>query len=251
MDTSIKVLGSSMKYLQEKLNSSSNNISNNDTPGYKKTNTQSVSFANILSEQMSKIVPNSIEIYDNGSYEFSPGVYIDKVTRNFDQGSLLQTDNPMDLAIQGEGFFKASSTSGTVYLRSTSTRVDGSGYLTTAAGDRLQGINGPIYVGSGEFIIMDDGSVMKGGKISNKLNVVDFVNKDTMKDAGNGTLTGGSGYMTAVGSVMQGYIESSNVDLTEEMTDLIEISKSFQTNQKLIQMLDEINGLSSSRIGKL
>jgi flagellar basal-body rod protein FlgG len=80
---------------------------------------------------------------------------------------------------------------------------------------------------------------------------VDFSNKESMTDAGNGTLSGGGGYIPADGTVMQGFLESSNVDLTEEMTDLIEISKKFQTNQKLIQMLDEINGLSSNRIGKL
>jgi flagellar basal-body rod protein FlgG len=251
MDTSVKMLGTSMKYLQEKLNSSSNNISNSDTPGYKKSNTRSISFTNILSDEMAKIVPNASEIYNTGTNTFNPGIYVDEVTRNFSQGNLVQTDNPLDISIQGGGFFTVSSSSGTAYLRSTSMTVDSSGYLSTAAGERLQGTNGSIYIGSGDFDILNDGTVISGGKTVNILKIVDFSNKESMTDAGNGTLSGGGGYIPADGTVMQGFLESSNVDLTEEMTDLIEISKKFQTNQKLIQMLDEINGLSSNRIGKL
>ncbi len=251
MDTSVKMLGTSMKYLQEKLNSSSNNISNSDTPGYKKSNTQSISFTNILSDEMAKIVPSSAEVYGMGSDSFNPGVYLDQVTKNFDQGSMMQTGSPLDIAIQGEGFFSVNTSSGTGYIRSTSMTVDSSGYLASSAGDRLQGTSGSIYVGSGDFTVQSNGSVVSGGKSLGQLRVVDFSNKSTMEDAGNGTLTAGSGSSTGTGAVMQGFIESSNVDLTDEMTSLIEISNKYQTNQKLIQMIDEINGLSSSRVGKL
>lgn len=251
MNTSVKILGTSMKYLQEKLNSSSNNISNSDTPGYKKSNTQSISFTNILSDEMAKIVPNAAEIYNTGTNTFNPGIYVDEVTKNFSQGNLVQTSNPLDIAIQGGGFFTVSAPSGTAYMRSTSMTVDKSGYLVTAAGDRLQGTKGQVYIGSGDFDILDDGTVVSGGKAVNRLKIVDFSNKESMTEVGNGTLSAGGGYIPVEGTVMQGFIESSNVDLTEEMTDLIEISKKFQTNQKLIQMLDEINGLSSNRIGKL
>lgn len=251
MDTSVKMLGTSMKYLQEKLNSSSNNISNSDTPGYKKSNTQSISFTSILSDEMAKIVPSSAQVYGMGADEFNPGIYLDQVTRNFDQGTMMQTGSPYDIAIQGEGFFVANTSSGTGYVRSTSMTVDSSGYLATSAGDRLQGTGGSIYVGSSDFTIQPNGSVISDNKSLGRLRIVDFSNKTTMEDAGNGTLTAGGGAKAADGAVMQGFIESSNVDLTDEMTSLIEISNKYQTNQRIIQMLDEINGLTSSRVGKL
>jgi flagellar basal-body rod protein FlgG len=251
MDTSVKMLGTSMKYLQEKLNSSSNNISNSDTPGYKKSNTQSISFTNILSDEMAKIVPNSAELYGTGTNNFNPGVYVDQISKSFDQGSMMQTGSPYDIAIQGEGFFTVSSSAGTGYVRSTSMTVDSSGYLASSSGDRLQGTNGSIYIGSADFSIQGNGNVFSGGKSVGQLSIVDFSNKKSMTDAGNGSLTAGSGSQSASGTVMQGFIESSNVDLTDEMTSLIEISNKYQTNQKLIQMIDEINGLSASRVGKL
>jgi flagellar basal-body rod protein FlgG len=72
-----------------------------------------------------------------------------------------------------------------------------------------------------------------------------------MEKAQNGAFTGGGGMVQATGAVMQGFIESSNVELSEEMTNLIEISNKFTTNQKLIQMLDGINNISSNRLGKV
>jgi flagellar basal-body rod protein FlgG len=248
MDTGIKMLGSSMNYLKEKLDTASNNVSNMDTPGYKKDTVIGRSFGTVLSDALESRITKG---YNLGQFYNEPGVYVDDVFTDFIQGAMEHTDNPWDVAIQGDGFFSIETEIGPLYKRSMSMRKDLAGFLVTDTGDRVLGENGHIFIGDNEFNIEKNGSVRIGDQVVDRLNVVDFANREGMEKAQNGAFTGGGGMEQATGAVMQGFLESSNVELSEEMTNLIEISNKFTTNQKLIQMLDGINNIASNRLGKV
>jgi flagellar basal-body rod protein FlgG len=248
MDTGIKMLGSSMQYLKQKLDTASNNVSNMDTPGYKKDTVIGRSFGTVLSDALESRITKG---YNLGQFYNEPGVYVDEVYTDFLQGPVEQTEDPWDVAIHGDGFFTIDTDIGPLYKRSMSMRKDLAGFLVTDTGDRVVGENGHIFIGDNDFHIEENGTIRVGGQVVDRLNVVDFANREDMEKAQNGAFTGGGGMVQATGAVMQGFIESSNVELSEEMTNLIEISNKFTTNQKLIQMLDGINNISSNRLGKV
>jgi len=248
MDSGIKILGSSMQYLKEKLDTASNNVSNTDTPGYKKDTVIGRSFGTVLSDALESRITKG---YNLGQFYNKPGVYVDEVFTDFIQGAMEQTENPWDVAIQGDGFFTIDTEIGPLYKRSMSMRKDTAGFLVTDTGDRVVGQNGHIFIGDNDFHIEENGTIRVDGQIVDRLNVVDFGNREGMQKAENGAFTGGGGIVEATGAVMQGFLESSNVELSEEMTNLIEISNKFTTNQKLIQMLDGVNQISSNRLGKV
>ncbi len=248
MDSGIKILGSSMQYLKEKLDTASNNVSNTDTPGYKKDTVIGRSFGTVLSDALESRITKG---YNLGQFYNKPGVYVDEVFTDFIQGAMEQTEDPWDVAIQGDGFFTIDTEIGPLYKRSMSMRKDTAGFLVTDTGDRVVGQNGHIFIGDNDFHIEENGTIRVDGQIVDRLNVVDFGNREGMQKAENGAFTGGGGIVEATGAVMQGFLESSNVELSEEMTNLIEISNKFTTNQKLIQMLDGINNISSNRLGKV
>jgi len=248
MDSGIKILGSSMQYLKEKLDTASNNVSNTDTPGYKKDTVIGRSFGTVLSDALESRITKG---YNLGQFYNKPGVYVDEVFTDFIQGAMEQTEDPWDVAIQGDGFFTIDTEIGPLYKRSMSMRKDTAGFLVTDTGDRVVGQNGHIFIGDNDFHIEENGTIRVDGQIVDRLNVVDFGNREGMQKAENGAFTGGGGIVEATGAVMQGFLESSNVELSEEMTNLIEISNKFTTNQKLIQMLDGVNQISSNRLGKV
>jgi flagellar basal-body rod protein FlgG len=129
---------------------------------------------------------------------------------------------------------------------------DAEGFLATDRGNRVLGQTGPIYVGDNEFTVEENGALRINGLIVDRLVIVDFENKGQLSKAETGGFRNeGSPIIEAAGDILQGYLESSNVDLSEEMTNLIEISNKFTTHQRLIQMMDEISSISSNRLGKV
>jgi len=131
-------------------------------------------------------------------------------------------------------------------------KTDMTGILTTDTGNPVMGQNGTIFIGDNDFTIEYNGTIRIDGEVVDQLNVVDFANPDQLQRGGNGGfMNAGAGFIPAQGDVLQGYLESSNVDLSEEMTNLIEINNRFTTSQRLIQMLDEISGIGANRLGKV
>lgn len=249
MENGIRILGSSMKYLKDKIDTISNNISNTDTEGYKKDTVIGKAFNTVLSDTIANAAEKG---YNQSMLRFRPGVYVDEIHTRFSQGPLQETSKPWDLAIQGEGFFATESDNGVLYKRSLSMTKDAEGFLATDRGNRVLGQTGPIYVGDNEFTVEENGALRINGLIVDRLVIVDFENKGQLSKAETGGFRNeGSPIIEAAGDILQGYLESSNVDLSEEMTNLIEISNKFTTHQRLVQMMDEISSISSNRLGKV
>jgi len=168
---------------------------------------------------------------------------------DFTEGSLEETGNPLDLALQGPGFFAVETPAGTRYTRAGSFRFDTDGRLVTSDNLPVQGASGPIRLPQTRLDardgirVLEDGEVMLDKDLLGHLRIVQFANPaDLVKDGESFfRAVPGQAMMEGPGentSVRQGYLEESNVEGIEEMMAMIELNRSFETDQKALQSLD-------------
>jgi flagellar basal-body rod protein FlgG len=174
-------------------------------------------------------------------------------------GALKQTRNSLDLAIDGPGYFEVATSDGPAYTRQGDFRVDEHGRLVTAQGQAVMGMGGEILLSGGKPRIDRNGNVFDGNDTSAKtpvaqLKVVRFEDAGTMASLGNGLLTPG-GSMVQLSSaethLQQGYLEGSNVSTQQEMVQLMQATRHFESMQKAIQSYDEVVGTAIRKLGEL
>lgn len=243
----------------QRLDTIANNIANVNTPGFKRDDQ---TFREYLSanEKPSEVlrvpkVPASLEsFYDmqggDTSYVDSHGTYTD-----FTQGRLTATNQPLDVAIDGSGFFEIMTPGGLRLSRSGGFTLDGNGMVVNKDGFPVLAEAAPgtdpatrvIRVGNdGHLQISENGDVLQGDNVLGKLSVVDVVNKDALRKVGNNLYDFKNGMQPEVQaianpSLKQGFIETSNVNIVHEMTDMIQASRMFESTQKAIQAYDQIS----------
>jgi flagellar basal-body rod protein FlgG len=207
-------------------------------------------------------VPASIEsFYDmqggDNAYVNPSGTYT-----NFEQGSLHSTGSPLDLALEGKGFFEVLSPQGVRWTRNGGMQIDGSGRLVTKDGFPIlrEGQQDPsqrvIQVNSRNLTISQNGDVFDGGNVAGRLAVVDFQNPDDLQKVGNSlyTLKGNAKSQPAPANgarVQQGFVESSNVNVVEEMTDMISANRVFEATQHAIKAHDQMDDKLINQVGKV
>jgi flagellar basal-body rod protein FlgG len=182
------------------------------------------------------------------------GIHIDEVVTDFVQGNLEGTQRLTDLALQGSGFFVVSTPNGQRYTRDGSFTVNSQGYLTNNDGHYLMGTNGRVHVGEGKFSVDDQGNVTVDGSVVNKIRVVDFNDPNGLRKEGNNLYYNFSGQNVLTPKetvVKQGFIENSNADISREMVDMMEVSRTYETNQRMIKMLDESLGKTVNEVGRV
>ena len=176
--------------------------------------------------------------------------------RNFAQGAVRSSGNPLDVAISGEGFFAVATPRGERYTRQGSFTLDGEGYLVTQHGERVQGDGGDIRVGGGDIAIGGDGSITSDGLAVGRIKVVSFGPKPPLVPEGAalfapiGGATATPVDATAV-TLQPGAIEASNVDAVASMVELVEVSRGFESYMRAMQRLDEIVQRSINEVGKV
>ena len=167
------------------------------------------------------------------------------------QGELLKTDNPLDLALEGKGFFAVGQGDKAGFTRDGRFSVDSEGRLTVAGGLLVQGKSGPITLNPAlATMIGADGSVLQGGSAVDKLKIVNFANPAALQKSGGGLLTSAEAGAEAAATVRQGYVENSNVRMVSEMASLMQIMRSFDSIQKGITSQDSATGKLISSMGK-
>jgi flagellar basal-body rod protein FlgG len=230
-----------MNAQQDKLNIISNNISNMDTDGYK---SQDVGFSDLVYETLNR---KGIPVTNNSSRTVDPqngtGVKNSEVTTNTASGSLLQTGLKTDLGLQGDGYFKVIRPDGSnAYVRSGDFTQDASGRLVDSNGDRLEVIGQDNFT-NGNFTVDTQGNISVGGKNVGKINVYDTIGQDSLVSVGNNLYVpknGATMFATNGATINQGYSEGSNVDLSQQMTDMIEAQRSFQLSSKVLTTADDM-----------
>jgi flagellar basal-body rod protein FlgG len=218
-----------MEAQQTQLDAISNDIANSDTPGYQG---QEVGFRDLL--------------YSTGGYgaeDATPvgsGAAASVIGYSQAQGGTDQTGNPLDVAINGDGYLEAKQGDGTIGLtRNGTLQVSGSGQLTTNLGMPLEP---PVTLPAGtdpkDIRIATDGTVSVGATTVGKITLVTVPAPDQMIASGSGMFTpttGSGGVRAASGATLQqGALEQSNVDLNDAMTEMIQTEQSYDLASKAI-----------------
>jgi flagellar basal-body rod protein FlgG len=176
--------------------------------------------------------------------------------RDFTQGAVRSSGNPLDVAITGEGFFAVATPRGERYTRQGSFTLDGEGYLVTQHGERVQGDGGDIRVGEGDIAIGDDGSITADGLAVGRIKVVSFGANPQLVPEGASLFAPMRGVTpapvdaTAV-HLQTSAIEASNVDAVASMVELVEVSRGFESYMRAMQRLDEVAQRSINEVGKV
>lgn len=232
---------------QEKLDVISNNIANVNTTGYKKVN---AGFKDLISSSLDEWGnPLNDKTATVGS-----GVKAGNFTKDNSQGGLQTTNQKTDLALDGEGYFKVISSNGTeYYTRDGSFKLDSYGRLVTANGNILEVQYANGYSQNNTGLTADNFTINKKGEIFAENNgnfekvgeiaVYTAVGNDAFTSVGDNLfkeLNGVQVYRILDADMYQGYLEASNVDLSQEMTDMIVTQRAFQLSSKGITAADEM-----------
>ncbi len=212
----------------ERQNTVANNLANVDTVGFKRDNVVQQPFAEIMINAYSKHTLKNIGPL---------GLGVQSVTEfcDFTNGSIVTTDNPHDLAIEGLGLFAVETNHGVKYTRAGNFTVDKDNYLVTREGYNVLGENGPIRV-EGNFTVGKAGEIMQGGAMVDRLLIF---SEAGMKKAGESLYDNDNPQMASRFRVIQGALERSNVNAIREMVQMINVTRSYDTNHRALMAHDE------------
>lgn len=241
---------------QNRLDVITNNLANADTTGYKKEGATTAAFDEVLAV---KIKDGSEAYINRGIGHMSMGAKIGETYTDYSQGSFRVTDNPYDIALDGDGFFSISFTNKqgvttTKYTRDGSFTLTREGYLVTKDGDFVLGNNGRIQLDTmAETRIDEMGNIYQNGALVDTLNIVDFTDYNYLSKYGENLydLVEGGTMQAADCRVEQGVLEMSNMNIVSEMVDMIAITRNFESNQKIIQTIDTMLDKTVNQVGRL
>jgi len=229
----------------------SNNLANANTTGFKKNR------ANFEDLMYQNLVPAGAETSNNTKIptgiQLGMGAKTVSVEKIFAQGNFTETSNQLDLAIEGRGFFKVLRGSQEVYTRAGSFKSDADGYVCDSAGNRLQPevaipkTATSIHIESGGTFTALDSSGTVVSTVNMRL--YDFPNPAGLQAVGHNYFipSPSSGEVTevqpgtdGVGTLLQGYLEASNINVVEEMVNMILSQRAYEANSKVIKTADEM-----------
>ncbi|MCX8093532.1 MAG: flagellar basal-body rod protein FlgG [Candidatus Goldbacteria bacterium] len=249
---------SGMVAQQHNIDIISNNLSNVNTTAFKKSRAE---FQDLLYQVIRPAgITNNFGTQYPTPIEIGHGVRLAATTKSFLQGSPVETNNPFDLAIQGDGFFMVQLPNGQIaYTRDGSFKIDAQGNLVTSNGYLVQ----PDIVIPPEaqrIAIRENGDVMVSlvnetdAQLVGQLHIVKFANPAGLESIGNNLyvetessgqpIEGIPGY-EGMGTILQGYLESSNVKVIEEMINLITSQRAYEINARAIQTSDDMLGIAN------
>jgi flagellar basal-body rod protein FlgG len=250
---SLYTAATGMEAQQLRMDVVSNNLANASTTGFKKVRAE---FEDLLSETLRGAgAPDPRGGTPPAPIQVGLGVRTGATTRSFGQGELLTTHNPLDLAIEGAGFFRVQRASGEpAYTRAGNLRVDATGRLVTARGDVVEpGVTIPRE--TTELTVQPDGTVL--AKVTGREGPVELgaLELHTFPNPGGLTALGGNLYAQSVasgeataarpgeggtGQLAQGMLEGANVKAVEEMIDMIATQRAYELNSRVIQTADQM-----------
>ena len=206
-----------------------NNLANSSTSGYR---SQQSIFRSVLAETPG--MPLSPLNFAINQYGVMEGTRLD-----LRQGSLQPTSNPLDLAIEGSGFFVVQTAAGRFFTRDGGFHV-ANGQLVTAAGDAVMGDEGALRLIDGQVSIGPDGTVSVNGALAGKLRVVDFPEGTPLESEGQTYYSAPKGVEKAATefSVRQGVLESSNVNPIAATVELITVQRQFDLMRRALSIFD-------------
>lgn len=245
MDSGLYAACSGLMTRTQALDIVANNLANLNTAGYKRE----TEFYEALTAAMHgggklgalNSAVNQFGVLSGQSFVMSPG-------------NLNQTGNPLDLALQGDGFFVVKGPQGPLYTRNGKFMVDNKGHLLTSEGYPVMGVGGPITLPPGKVSVGSDGSISVGNALAGKIQVVHFPPKTQLQAEGgsNFTAPAGSAVITPAPHVREGYLESSNVNPVDEEVNLVTMQRHADFLTKAIKMFNtDMDGMAATDLPKV
>ncbi len=228
-----------MSAQQEQLDAISNDLANLSTTGYK---SERVAFSDLLY--------NTINVAGTSTSD-GAGASARVIGRSESQGSLQETGDPLDLAIEGEGFFQVTLPNGQLALTRNGTfGVDASGSIVTSQGDRLAPpIKLPAGVSPSEVSIAPDGTVTAGKHALGKIKLVTVTSPEHLLADGSGELipsaASGKPHAATNAVIRQGALESSNVNIASDMALMATTQRNYQLTSTAIQTESQMMSIAN------
>jgi flagellar basal-body rod protein FlgG len=253
MMRSLWISKTGMEAQQTQLDTISNNLANASTNGYKRSHAV---FEDLMYQNLRQSGANSTDQTTAPTgLQVGLGTRAVATSRSFSQGNLQQSSNPLDVAISGQGFFELQMPDGTTgYTRDGSFQVNATGQLVTNNGYSVQpGITIPANATS--VTIGSDGTVsvvlptQATPQTVGKLQVASFINPAGLdpkgqniyaETAASGTPNPGTPGQNGLGQLQQGFVETSNVNVVEELVGMIQTQRAYELNSKAIKTSDDM-----------
>ncbi|MCP5144832.1 MAG: flagellar basal-body rod protein FlgG [Gammaproteobacteria bacterium] len=253
MDPALVVAKTGLSAQQTRMSVIANNLANVATTGFKRDR---VAFEDLLYQTVQQPGASSSESTELPSgLLLGTGVRIVATNKIFTQGNFVATENPLDIAIQGRGFFQVLMPDGsTAYTRDGTFSMNSQGQMVTSSGYLLD----PAITIPAETVsvtIGSDGTVtaLQAGAATpsqiGSIQLADFINPQGLQAIGqnlyketvsSGNPQAGTPGLNGLGTLLQGNVEESNVNVVEELVDMIEAQRSYEMNSKAVQTVDEM-----------
>ena len=253
MDTALWAAKTGLDAQQTRMSVTAHNLANVSTTGFKKGR---AAFEDLLYQNVRQVGSSTSQDTEMPTgLQLGTGVRIVSTEKSYMQGSLSQTENALDLAIEGHGFFQIQMPDGTLaYTRDGDFELSSQGQLVTSSGYVVQpGIN--IPQGTQTISVGNDGvvTVQIAGQSAptqvGSIQLYDFINPPglqargenlLMESAASGPAQAGTPGLNGLGQIQQGALESSNVNVVEELVNMIETQRAYEMNSKAIQTTDQM-----------
>lgn len=253
---------------QRNVETIANNVANANTPGFKKDVLAFKEHLTVLEKGHDEIdLPHKewkpADFYRSYGAE-NAHVKVDGSYTIFEQGQLVPTNNPLDMALNGKGFFEVETPNGVRFTRTGNFTINNNGELVTHNGNHVlkESETGQdiapseryIKFDSGKISINIQGDIFQGNNIISKLSIVEFKDIHALKKEGNSMYINNDlkniKTQNIKTAVHQSFIEQSNVNTVEEMANLIKANRQFETIQKVIKAYDNMAGKAVNEIAK-
>ncbi len=230
MDQNLEILG--------------NNLANSSTPGFKGVRP-------VFQSVLARAQPAAEGAEAAQNPDARTGVQIAELGTDFTQGSMVETGNDLDVALEGQGMIAVQTPQGVRYTRHGTLQVDAQRRLTIAGQPVRQAGGGEIVLPEQTYLsIGEDGEVYADEASVGKMEIVSFNDPGNLQPVGGGFFQGNGGQPDEETVVMQGFLENSNVNPVWGMTELIRVTRTFEAAQKVIQTYRDMDRKLTSEIGR-
>lgn len=245
---------------EHRMNSIANNLANVNTTGYKRDMLAFKDTMDLYAHD--HIIEPVATIRDKKFFPDPQHISRTRIATSltdFQQGGMKVTSAPLDMAINGEGFFKINSPDGEFYTRNGHFTMNQEGIIVNERGWPVMSEGGPVTIPAGtkDIVVAEDGRVFANGDEVGQIQVVTVDNPAMLEKQGSNLFRVRPGAEAeempvdpARTWVVQGFLESANVDAVYEMVNMIETQRQFEAYQKVMQTADAIDREANTKVGR-
>ncbi len=174
-----------------------------------------------------------------------------ELTTDFSGGELRETKNQFDMAIKGAGFFEVKTAQGLVYTRNGMFHLDDQSRLVTEKGDAVMGNKGELKFKKGDIRVTPSGEMQVDGTVAGRIKVVEFPDNKALQQVGEGYFLGQNPKPVKDVAIAPGHLEESNVKAVEEMVEIIQVMRTYESGQKAFQTFDRLTEVLIQEVGRV